>query len=113
MPRMVTAQRARQLDRAMGALNKGRITYSRWVEVLRAWCDGADVRWWELGYESVPERIMITFHGQTVSAQQVSDGLNLGSIDTAAVALNRMTHRENLQAKRTARGRFKITGRLG
>lgn len=108
----VTISRARQLDRAIDAMRRDNITYSRWVEVLRAWCEGQDVSGWILGYESVPERIMLRFHGKIVSAEEVATTLELRSIDTAAVALNRMVTTQNKRAKRMARGRFKITGRI-
>ena len=108
----VTISRARQLDRAMTAMHRDNITYGRWVEVLRAWCDGEDVSGWELGHETVPERIMLRFHGRIVSAEEVATTLELRSIDTAAVSLNRMAQTNNKRAKLMARGRFKITGRI-
>ena len=108
----VTAERVRQLDRARHALDRGRITYARWVEALGAWCSGEDVSMWVLGYESIPERIQLKFYGQIVSAEDVAVALELRAVDTAAVALNRMVRTRNQRAQRRARGRFKITGRL-
>lgn len=106
----ITIERARQLDRAMAALERGRITYGRWVEVLRLWVNGEDVSGIELGCETIPERIMLRFHGKTVDASTVANELNLASIDSAAVTLNRMARQRSKRAQMMARGRFKITG---
>lgn len=86
----VTVSDARDLDRAMLLLQKGRISYGRWVETLDAWARGEDVTTWDYGdAESLPDRILVQLAGRApVTAPGVSELLKVQP-DAAAATRSR------------------------
>lgn len=88
-------------------LQKGRISYGRWVETLDAWARGEDIASWDYGdAESIPERIAALLAGRApVTASGVAALLEV-EIDAAAMGLHRLCRRGG--ARRVARGQFSI-----
>lgn len=103
----VTTSDARELDRAMSLLHRGRISYGRWVETLDAWARGEDVSTWDYGdAESLPDRIWVQLSGRApVTAPGVADLLEVEA-EAAATALHRLCRRG--RARRVGHGQFSI-----
>lgn len=102
----VTVSRARDLDRAMLLLQKGRITYGRWVETLDAWVRGEDVTGWDYGEaESLADRIARACDGRVVAPSDVAEELKCIAA-TACVALKRMA--ADRRALKLRHGRYRI-----
>lgn len=106
-PGDVTVSRVRQLDRAMLALQQGRITYGRFVGVVKRWVAGKDVSRTLLGHESLPERIRLRFAGQTVAIADVADVLG-AEYHSVGAALSRM--RADRRARRVGHGVYEVRG---
>jgi len=100
--------RARQLDRAMDLLHRGRIPYERWVETLEAWSRGEDVSAWDYGdAEALSARITRNFRDEPFAAIEAAYllGAKRSSVDSA---LGRMVARGT--AVRGEDGKFLAQG---
>lgn len=86
----VTVSTARDLDRAMRLLARGQISYTRWVEVLRAWCAGEDVTKFDFGDAEGPsDKIRAKYAGETVTTSSIAATFAL-SVTSASHVLTRM-----------------------
>jgi hypothetical protein len=108
--RRVTVEAARELDRAMILLQRGKITFGRWVETLSAWCAGEDVSAEDYGTaEPLTARIVARFGrrrtDREVTALQVSHDLAV-TYNTAFQALERMCRAG--RAERLTRGVYRV-----
>ncbi len=103
----VTTSDARELDRAMLLLQKGRISYGRWVETLDAWARGVDVSTWDYGdAESLPDRVARLYAGRApVTAAGIASDLGVDSM-SASVALGRLCRRR--LARRVEHGIYSL-----
>lgn len=103
----VTMSDARDLDRAMGLVQRGRISYSRWVETLDAWARGEDVTCWDYGdAESVPDRIMAIFADvPEATTGEVAEVLGT-TLTCASKSLTRLAQRQLV--KKLSMGRWRI-----
>lgn len=105
--RTITTTDARELDRAMLLLQKGRISYGRWVETLNAWVEGEDVSTWDYGdAESLPDRIARLYGGRApVTAAGIAGDLGVVPM-SASVALGRLCRRR--LARRVGHGCYDL-----
>lgn len=105
MNRRVTTSDARRLERARFLLERGRISFGRWVEVLDAWVRGEDVEAFDFGdAESIPERILVQCRG-VVTPAYVAETLGVDR-HTAAQNLSRMARRG--EARRLRQGEYLV-----
>lgn len=104
--RKVTAESARELDRAMLLLHRGRISFGRWVETLEAWCSGKEIGRMDFGdAETISERISVVFGATVTTPERVAAEFGL-SYDTAYHALHRMSARR--KALRLSAGKYRV-----
>ncbi len=103
----VTTSQARALDRATILLQKGRISYGRWVETLDAWARGQDVSRFDYGdAESLPDRVARLYAGRApVTAAGIAADLGVEPM-SASVALGRLCRRR--LARRVGHGCYDL-----
>lgn len=105
-PGEVSTSDVRELDRAMTLLQRGRISYGRWVETVAAWCAGEDIAKWDYGdAESAPERILRLWRGAVVTTSFVHRELGV-DMSRASISLTRLARRG--LARRLRRGEWLI-----
>ncbi len=94
MLKRVTTSDARKLERAMMLLNKGKISYGRWVETLDGWLREEDIESWDYGdAESQTQRMARAFSGRTMRTAEIARELGKPAASYAGPLLVRLARR--------------------